>query len=261
MGLDSVTPHIASGSVYDILGVLSGGTLNMCTGPAWTNTTSRGTGAGSTNIHQLNGIWTNTNSITNCWGGPTGIATAGTIQPSQGTYLGSLYAVSNGNTSMVISPTKLSGGTNNFVALYNGYNRVRIVSTEIDGTTSWAGAANSVWRPANNKTANRITVLDGLQQSNIVARFKNMLGPTAGGSTTFGIGIDLDSTSNAPNSYAGFFGTVGGAAEPTAFDSYTPQIGLHFLQAMEISVGAGTFFANEGGPTRNEYRFEVELED
>src|ERR1700688_1158878 len=52
MGLDAGVPHIASGSVYDIFGVSNAGTLAICAGPAWTSTTARGTGAGTTQIDQ-----------------------------------------------------------------------------------------------------------------------------------------------------------------------------------------------------------------
>jgi hypothetical protein len=87
MGLDAGTPHIASGSVYDVFVVNVAGVPTLCAGPAWSTTATRGTGAGTTQISRISGIWTNTVSLTHCWGGASGVTDLGAVAAGSGAYL------------------------------------------------------------------------------------------------------------------------------------------------------------------------------
>lgn len=246
--------------VFDIWWVHSGAS-RICvatngSGGGWASDTAGSNtarGTGYSQVHNTRGYYTNVNAIAHCYNGTTDY---GSVAADQATYLGTIYTTAAGQTGMAFQPTGAAGGSNNVLGLYNAYNRVRIVARELDSNGSWAGAANSTWRAADNNNNNRIAVVDGLQQSSILTRFKLLVGPS--GSVTAGIGVDLDSTSAAPVSYAGGFSGPP-YSSPTAFDSFNPQIGFHFFQAMEVSTSTTTFFANETAPTRAEYRFEVEL--
>ena len=65
-------------SNYDLFVWDNGGTITLSRGPAWTSDTARGTGAGTTELQRLNGIWTNKVAITN---GPAA---------NKGTYVGTV---------------------------------------------------------------------------------------------------------------------------------------------------------------------------
>lgn len=247
MGLDAGVPRVASGSVYDIFGVNNGGTLVMCVGPAWSagggSTTARGTGAGSTALTQTNGgIWTNTNSLTNCWGGASGTTDYGTVNANAGTYLGSLYATANGQTAMQFAPAPAAGGTNNFLALYNAYNRVQIYSMSQDNTATWT-TTNNTWHPANAAGAgsglnNRITWLDGLGQSRAVASYSMSIVVPANGAGI--IGVIFDATSGNPGGITALHYDQSNIDVSTvAGGNSIISLGLHYAQAMEARDSAG----------------------
>lgn len=241
MGLAAAN-HL-SGSVYDIFGVNNAGTLTLCTGPAWTSTTGRGTGAGTTELTQTNGgLWTNANSMTNCYGGAAGTTNYGAVSANAGTYLGSFYATANGQTEMQFAPTPAAGGTNNFLALYNAYNRVLTRSMSRDSTASWT-YNSATWRSANNSASNRITWLDGLQQSSVVASYNVGCQPPVNNACA--ASVDFDSTSATPAGVVGFGFNANLANNIDDFNfaggDTTIGLGLHYAQAMEARlVGAGT---------------------
>jgi hypothetical protein len=241
--------HLSTG-IYDLFLYNNAGALALGTSPAWTNTTTR-----SNAISLFSGIWTNTSSITLTVSGG-GSTTA--IAANRATYVGSFYATANGQTSFVAHPAFAVGGNNNFLALYNAYNRIRVGATNIDNTNSWTYAV-ATWRAANNSLSNRITFLDGLGQSHITARYGVNIAP-AGGGGNGGHGVSLNSSTAAPITYANSFYGPGVAANYvlTGFLSAYPVLGLNYVQAMEISfTGTTTFFG--GNVNLEQLALEVEM--
>jgi hypothetical protein len=155
-----------------------------------------------------------------------------TVAANQGTYVGTMYATANGQTSMVSRPAAASGGNNNFLGLYNAYNRIRIYSRSMDTTSTWT-YNTSAWRQADNSASNRVSFVDGLQQSMIEALYETSV--TADGTHTAGVGTNLDATTGAPN-----FTCIGSSSTiftMSARDFYYPQLGFHYVQAMENGGG------------------------
>lgn len=235
--------NVLSGSVYDIFGVSNSGTLVICVGPAWSSTTSRGTGAGTTELDQTNGgLWTNKNSLTNCYGGGAGTTNYGSVSAHAGTYLGSLYATANGQTTLQFAPAAAAGGSHPVVGLYNAYNRVVSVTMEQDSTASWT-YSTTTWRALNNNSNNRITWLDGLGQSRVIASF--VVGCLPAVNVTCQTGVNIDSTSATPggvygNSYNANLASNADDMELAAGTTYI-GLGVHYAQAMEIrAFGSST---------------------
>lgn len=244
MGLDAGVPHVASGSVYDIFAINNGGALVTAIGPAWSSTTSRGTGAGTTELAFSGGVLTNANSLTHAWGGASGTTDYGAIAANAATYLGSIYATANGQTGMSYQPAAASGGTANILGLYNGYNRVPAQAMCRDSTSSWT-TTNTSFEALNvgvsSGTKNRITWLDGLGQSPasasafITARTANPADHTK-------LGVVFDATTGTPATYAQTQVTNNVELSPTPV--FLTAIGLHFAQAMQaVSSGTGTYSA------------------
>lgn len=233
-----------SGSNYDIFGFLVGNTFTIGTGPAWSSTTVRGAGAGTTQLSQVNGIWTNTVSVT-CWNnGVSNVIAAG-----QATYLGSINCVANAQVTMNFKPVAAAGGTNNVLGLYNAYNRIVIKSSEVTSTNT-SSYAVATWRPLGNSTSNRITFIDGLQQSPIDVELTIVLGLTANASNPL-IGTDLDGIIAQPGRRTSAFLTTfapSGEIDVPGFvkETFAPLLGQHFLQAMEFAAGAVTYTAYMG---------------
>lgn len=235
MGLAAA--NVLSGSLYDVFAVNNSGMLAICVGPAWTSMTARGTGAGTTQIDQTNGgLWTNTNSLTHCWGGAAGTTDFGVVAAHAGTYLGSFYATGNGQTGMQFAPAAASGGSNNVLALWNAYNRVDFSSIERDSTASWT-YSGTVWRAVNNSNGNRITWIDGLGYSNVAASYAAI---AVTGVKTLEVGVNFDATSGTPGGIVGqeFLNSTTLLTTLAGGNTFT-GVGLHFSQSMEAMATSG----------------------
>lgn len=127
--------------------------------------------------------------------------------------------------------------------VWNYYNRVHRSLYVSDAIDSWAYTVTS-WRPYNNYEANRVEVVNGLDEEPVHLVFHSM---STGGVRQVGICLDStistpytnNSCSNMPRSNAGllqlsaeFFGQVG--------------VGYHYLQLMEFGGASVTFFGDDG---------------
>lgn len=244
LALDSTVPRIAAGNNYDIFAVNVAGSAALCAANPWT-TGSVGTNTvthGSLVLEQaVGGIWTNQGSVTNCWDGTTD---HGPISANAGTYLGSFYATVNGQTAMQFAPAPANGGTNNFLALYNAYNREPLFSMSQDNTATWT-TTNTTWHVANAGGAgsglnNRITWLDGLGQSRAAASYSMSVLVQAGSAGI--IGVIFDATSGSPGGITAVqYDQTGDGASTLAASNSIISLGLHYAQAMEArESGAGT---------------------
>jgi hypothetical protein len=246
MGLDASTPHVASGSLYDVFGINNSGTLVIAVGPAWNTTASRGTGAGTTELQLRNGIWTNKNSLTHAWGGASGTTDYGAVSANQATYLGTLYATANGQTGVALKPAAAGGGSNTIVGLFNAYNSVPATAISQDNTSSWTNASAS-WRRTNNNSNNRVSYVDGLANIIVSTKIQAYISPSAN-SVSGQIGVILNATTGTPISVAQVGGGMpaGSAAVVTASDFFYPVLGFNFVQGMEAesSATAVTFLGN-----------------
>lgn len=226
--LDST--NALSGSVYDLFVYNDGGTIRLGYGPAWTNTTTR-----SAAISTQNGIWTNTSSITLRYDSTH----TTTVSAHQGTYVGTFYATANGQTGMNFSASG-SGGGNPILGLWNAYNRVLVTAANQDTTASW-NYATATTRAANNSNSNRISWIDGLGQSGVVASYFDAV--TAGGTGAVWIGVGFDSTSAISGPGSGFLYTTSINAQMTIGGPVTtvPLLGFHYAQALEHGNTSASF--------------------
>jgi hypothetical protein len=238
--LNLSTSNQTSNNIYDLfigLGSLGGGptALYLCAGPAWSSLTSRGTGAA---LAQWNGLWVNAATIS-CYN------QAGTASGPADyfDYVGSVYMTSNGATSMQFQPAAASGGTNNFIGLYNAYNRVKVTGFCLDNTSGGWTYGTSSWRAANNSSSNQISFLDGLQQSPVTAQYSIDMATTVD-STTGLIGLNLDSSTATPVITGQMSSAAGetSSSQVTVFEPFYPVLGLHYIQAVEYSSGSSTAF-------------------
>jgi len=257
------TSNQTSGNIYDLFVFLNSetGAVTIGAGPAWSSSTSRGTGTGSTQLTQLDGLWVNANDITLT----NGSSTYGDIPADEATYVGSVYMTANGETTVNLKPSPAGGGTANVVGIWNAYNSVPISSLCSDSNTSWTDASTS-WQPldypagSGGGTYNRVTYLDGLGQSSVKGTVTTIAYNATAGDGDF-IGIDQDSTTNSPIVFASnqshSAGSAVGATSFAATESFPPNQGLHYLQAMEWSPnGTTATFGFNGSSTFLLYRGE-----
>lgn len=253
------------GEIYDLFinyGNPGGGSnrLFLCAGPAWSSLTSRGSAALLT---MQNGLWVN-NAAISCYNqAATVSAPAGTVD-----YVGSIYMTGNGETSMQFKPMPATGGTSNVLGVYNAYNRVRTISRNIDSVTHGWTDTTVGWElldTANSTSANQniISFLDGMPpagNSSIDAQVQvNIL--TSSASVVGFDAVSEDST--APTNPGGTEGISNSTQTPfgfvgVAFDHFQPQLGLHYVAAIEYSTGSTVTFLNGSG-TAEELKVELEM--
>jgi hypothetical protein len=206
------------------------------TGTNHTGGIGRGTGAGTTELQLLNGIWTNKNSIT-----LTNGAGAGTVvAANQATYVGSFYTTAAGQTGMQFNPAAASGGSNTILALWNAYNRVLVTSMSRDNHANWT-YTSATWRPMDNSVSDRVTYLDGLAQS-FAQTFGGVSAGTNGSSIT-AIGQNWNSTAATPTVIGSSNVASGGWLSVNTF--ILPNLGYNYVSGMEaVTTGAS---GNYGG--------------
>ena len=245
-------------AIYDLFVFLAdnSGVVTIGAAPPWATATSRTSGSyTSTELTQLNGLWVNANSFT---------LTNGTnsyfIPTNAATYVGTIYTTAAGETSMQFKPTPAAGGTGNVLGLYNAYNRVRVISRSMDSTANWNYSATS-WRATDGSGTdsgnnNRISFLDGLQQSFVDARNQLVIN-TSSSSVAGVIGVELDNTTASPGGATGLsFKTSQSSIQ--AFDHFNPQIGFHYISGVEWASGSTVTFATDSGTTQ-ELKIELEM--
>ncbi len=190
----TLTSSQAASTLYDVFIFNNSGVLTLVTGPAWSNSTagscSRGSGAATTQLSRLSGIWVNTVQITGRNGGSTF-----TIPANQATYLGSLFIDSVAGQITL----HRSFGQSRKWAIWNAYNRVPIILQAGDSTASWFAPINASFSASNSNAANSLTIFSGLPEETYDLKFvQNVLLSTTGTSSTdISIGIGFNSTSAA----------------------------------------------------------------
>ena len=177
-------------TIYDVFVFNNSGVLTLVTGPAWSISTagscSRGTGAGTTALSRLNGIWVNAVSITG-----NNSTNSYTIPASQATYLGSIFI----DTTAGQVTCHRSWGQSRKWGIWNAYNRAPVILAMGDSTTSW-GYTGGTFRQSNNNVANTMAVFSGLAEDEYYTSFKQQCtvinastaasGPSVGGQIAIG---------------------------------------------------------------------------
>lgn len=189
LGLTLASGSQTASTLYDVFVFSNSGVLTLVTGPAWASSTpgscSRGSGAGSTQLQRLNGIWVNEAQIT----GKNNTSTY-TIPANTATYLGSIFIDA---TAGQIS-CNVSYGQSRKWGVWNAYNRVSISLQAGDSTTSWT-TAPTTWRQSNAATGNFAAAFTGLPEEFVTATFVQQLQNLITDSVSeASIGIGLNST-------------------------------------------------------------------
>lgn len=216
---------VAANTAYDVFfwnGIIS-------RGPAWANsgagTSSRGTGAGTTEIDFTTVFPTNKYAITNGPGANKGIL------------LGSVRS----NGSSQLTDSVLSRRVSN---IYNVAPRVLKVT---DTTATW-DYTTATWRQARASTANQFDYLHsldgGMAEANVAHTAFN-----SGTGAYLATNIGIDSTST-PSGYGGRNQMATASQSYSAVASYRgfPGLGLHTIAWLEFSFASGTttWVGNDG---------------
>lgn len=225
---------VGANSNYDLFVWNDSGTLRLGRGPAWTSDTSRGTGAGTTELERVNGIWVNKIAITN---GPAA---------QRGTYVGTVRSDASSTIDWELGGLA-AGGDAVFLNVWNMYNRIDVSASSRDSTDSWTtntNAFSALNNGVSSGTLNRASFVRGMNEE-LVNCALYAPGSIATSNANAGLGIGLDSTSanSAQVMNGGTFSTTFLIPWHAIYNGY-PGLGFHYLQALQ-----------HGGPSGNTVTF------
>lgn len=243
-----VSNHVAS-TLYDVFLFDNAGVLMIGTGPAWNTSTAgsgaRGTGAGTTELQRVHGLYTNKNAMTARNG-----STTYSVAANQGTYVGTIFIDSAaGQVSNYVS-----WGAARKWSVWNAFNRKPIKILNGDSTSNWTiPSLNSIRASNGSTTNNTLTTMAGLPEEPISVEFSQFIEAQGiANSVTAIIGIGV----NANNAFSGMQAqvstnnqnassvTIGSTV--TARHTVAPGIGINSIVSCEETQGAaaiqGIFF-------------------
>jgi hypothetical protein len=220
---------VTANTNYDMFVWNDGGTFRCTRGPRWNDgavagsDTARGTGAGSTELERIQGIWVNKNAITN---GPAA---------RRGTYVGTIRSNASNQIDYKLSATGTTTAMLCSVHVWNAYHRMPVSAQSRDSTASYTYGV-ATYRARNNQSANaRVQfvsglAIDGVAVINSVCMQNNVT--TLGRA---GIGVIMDATSGRDSPNYLWPQGLGALAVLNCEHRYAPQLGAHYIIPTEAS--------------------------
>ena len=235
----TLTSSQALNTIYDVFVFNNSGVLTLVTGPGWSVSTAgsgaRGTGAGTTQLSRLSGIYVNTVQITG-----RNSSNSYTIPANQATYLGS---ISIDGTAGQITLHRSYGQSRKW-AIWNAYNRTSITLLTGDSTASWTPSGGT-FNNTNSNAANSATVFTGLPYDAVYSVY-TQVGTVSYANNTAGMtnGIGLNNTTGAGSTGSVSVGntTTSGSGIGNAISTYLllPTIGINKLNLLEARANTAT---------------------
>lgn len=246
--------QVVSGQVYDVFWV-HGGVNRICVamstgsggGGGWAADTGGSNtvrGSGYSAIDRTRGYPTNTNSVTNCFNAATNY---GPVSAHQGTFLGTFFATANGQTSFTFGSNATGGGQAASLYLWNAHNRVDVKTSVSDSATSWT-ITDGLVHSFHDDAGTRLNFVMGLAEDGIGVNVFQEICANATVYQIMAIGFALDRSGNTTfdkvtinyvNSTA--VAAVGlWCGSESVNSTYAPQLGAHFVQALENQDGQAT---------------------
>ena len=217
---------ISNATNYDVFCWYNGTAVACLLGPAWSSGTSRGTGAGTTELTTQNGVNVNAVSI------------SGACGAKACTYYGTLRTTATTTTE--------DSAAKRF--LWNAYNRkLRNMKNAIEATDSW-NYTTATFRQANANAANQLAFVVGLAEDVVSAKVHAVVGSTVSATATAGIGLDSTSTNSA--TVFGFNTNTVALASVAEYKAAI-AVGYHYLAWLEYSQASGTttWYGDAGNAT------------
>jgi hypothetical protein len=248
LALDATAAHTnyhASGKNYDFFIINDSGTIRLGTGPKWDDgavagsATARGTGAASTELQLLKGIWTNKNTITIRFGSASGNTVS--VSANQATYVGSGRMTADGQIE--------DSQTKRF--LWNAYNQTLRSMLRRDPALTWTYSTDA-YRQANANTANQLDFICGLSGTYVECRVDSVVETSTATRRLVIHAIGIDATWTSTSATVSMQSVVGNETFynlPTANYSGYPGLGWHSLVWLERgnSVDTQTWVGSNSG--------------
>jgi hypothetical protein len=221
---------IGAGRVNDWFVWNDGGTLRLSHGPDWSSDNARSAG---TALQRVDGILLNAVAIAN---GPAA---------QRGTYVGTTRSNAAAQLEWIPGSAAAGGGAA-WLGVWNMYNRVAVETAVTDIAGSWTTGTSTSTEPFHASGPggglnNRISFVTGLAEDGVGVKMAVYAIVAAASASYGGFGFALDRTTSYDRAASlGGVGTFGNAGTTSCAEAYGPQIGFHFVQALQSSDGSHT---------------------
>lgn len=193
-------------------------------------TQSRGTGAGTSELVLVKGVWLNANNITNG------------ANAQRGTFLGTVATNGSSQIDWIPFPAAAAGGGDVYLMVWNNFNRLDIAGVSQDSADSWS-YTTAAWRAADASAKNRITAVYGLDVE-ISDVFYNCPGSGTSGAPRTGIALDAINTFTGSTGIPQIDSANFGISMATAICRVFAGSGVHYFQATEFGGASGLFYGD-----------------
>ena len=193
-------------------------------------TTARGTGAATTELQRLNGLWVNKYDITN---GPAA---------RRGTYVGTI--ATNGSSQVDFKTGSAApGGGEAVIGVWNTYNRVAVTGVVSSNVASWAAIDGA--RPFAGSATFRATIVSGLAEdwSSGVAQDYISFDVAA----SVGVALAFRSLTVVPPSQGAYYNGSGWPTTLNVYGKAPPFVGCGYWAGIEICTNYTSTFINNNG--------------
>jgi hypothetical protein len=222
----------AANTVYDAFVGLNGGNPVLCTGPAWTSGTARAATGG---LSIFGGMQTNASNGMTCRINNTTTISCST---NQCTHVGTVLTDASNSGQISWTPgSSAAGGGAARLSIWNVANREMVRAQVINSTANWT-TTSAAPRQINGSTTMNVTFVSGASVDGIDAKYIAgfTLPATAGAYYEPGLSLDASNTQDHYN----FQSTPVATALTsicTVVATYAPQLGTHFVAAVEAADG------------------------
>jgi hypothetical protein len=202
---------------------------------AFNYTSVRGTGAATTELQMLNGIYVNKYDITN---GPAA---------TKGTYVGSVYFNASSQIDLKFG-SLASGGGEAILGVWNTYNRVNLRGRVGDSDNSWTHSGS--WKPAHASATQRVSWVQGLQEDAFEAECDAWYSDNTGNAHA-AAGIGHNST-QSPSGRFGRSYSPGAAGVAVRGSAGAQGFGFNYMAELHAIISASgtiSFYGDNGSTT------------
>lgn len=234
----------ALSTIYDVFVFSNSGVLTLVTGPAWNNSGAgagaRGTGASTTELTRVKGLWVNAVQMTARNG-----ATTYTVGANLATYVGSIYI--DGTAGQVTC--HVAYGQSRKWGVWNAYNRRKIKLLAGDATATWSYATDTL-RAARNQATNCLDIFAGLPEESFELEYSAFASGNLASNKYFNprVGIGYNSTSSA----SGKLGRAGTNTDSANAINILPSVTITAKYEAIPTIGYNRITALEGNVTSDD---------
>lgn len=198
-------------------------------------TSVRGTGAATTELQLLNGVYVNKYDITN---GP--LAT-------KGTYVGSVYFNASSQIDLKFGSVAAGYGEA-FIGVWNAYNQAKVSGTVGTSTASWG--VSSSQKVFNSSASARVSAISGLATTPLCCHVAGYI--TCDGATSIGISVAFRALTGANPNITQTYVNAGSSNTPYPLHleyKSVPFLGAGYVVPIDYSTNYTSTYINNNGTT------------